>query len=161
MTQVSRRLHCHLLLLSMALVAASAVPAVAQEMPARNLDDAFARISREVPAFAGLWKERAELVIAITDTSSRITAQVLPVIRTVLRGRAVLPDAVRFVQVQRNFTTLQEARIRARDLLSDQRATLIDVDERNNCVLIGIADLHQAQAVRELPANRYAPETHD
>jgi hypothetical protein len=128
---------------------ATARQAFSQEPPARNLDDAFARISRQVPAFAGLWKEGDVLIIGMTDTSSRITQQVLPVIRTIFSGRSVLPNTVRFVLTQHNFTRLQEARVRARDLLSNQEATLIDVDERNNRLLIGIADLRQERAVRE------------
>jgi hypothetical protein len=138
----------YLMLIMTAIVSAGADQAFSQELPARNIDEAFTRISREVPAFAGLWKERDVLVIGLTDTSSRTTEQVMPVIRTVFRGRSVLPDAFRFVLVQHSFMTLKEARIRARDLLSDQTATLVDVDERNNCVVVGIADLSQAEAAR-------------
>jgi hypothetical protein len=139
----------YLWLLLAAIIFAGAHQVRSQEPPARNLDEAFARVSREVPAFAGLWKDGESLVIALTDTSSRITEQVLPVIRAVFRGRSVLPDRVRFIQVQHSFTNLQEARRRARDLLSDESATLIDVDERQNRLVIGIADLHQEEAVRE------------
>lgn len=71
------------------------------------------------------------------------------VIRTLLGGSSLLPGRVRFIQVQYSFTRLQENRIRARDLLSDQTAILVDVDERNNRVQIGIADLRQEEVVRE------------
>ena len=123
-------------------------PTLSQERPVRNLDEAFERISREVPEFSGLWKEADSLVVGLRDVNPRITQQVMPVIHAVLGGRAIMPDEVRFIQTRHSFATLQGARIRARELIGDATATLLDLDERNNRVYIGIADLSQETAVR-------------
>lgn len=130
---------------------APALPANAQE---RTPDHEFARISRtEVPGFAGFYlQEDGTPVIRLTDPRQRGAAQrfVATQLAGARSGRhaAGASRAPIFRDAEHDFATLVEWSEGLHPLLQRPDVYLIDVDEKENRVSVGVADQTAIGAVR-------------
>jgi hypothetical protein len=130
---------------------APALPAAAQD---RTPDHEFARVSRtEVPGFAGFYlQDDGTPVIRLTDPRQRGAAQRFVATQLVSarggRQAAGIARAPVFLDAEHDFATLVEWSEGLHPLLQRQDVYLIDVDEKENRVAVGVADQTAVGAVR-------------
>jgi hypothetical protein len=117
-------------------------------------DDEFARVSRaEVPGFAGFYlQDDGTPVVRLVDPSQRGAAQrylALELIRARSGRRAGAPAQPVFIDAAYDFAQLKGWAEALTPLLSSRSDVfLIDVDEVQNRVLVGVADASAGAAVR-------------
>lgn len=119
----------------------------------RTPDDEFARVARaEVPGFAGFYlRDDGTPVVRLTDPSQRGAAQrylAQELIRARGGRRAGAPAQPVFVGAEYDFAQLRDWAEALTPLLQRSGVYLIDVDEVENRVLVGVADAAAAGAVR-------------
>ena len=133
-------------------------------------DDEFARVSRaEVPGFAGFYLDTdGSPVIRLKDQGQRGAAQryLAQEIAAAHRGRlAMAPRQPKFLPAEYDFAQLKGWAEQLTPLMSQRGDVyLVDVDEVNNRVLLGVADATATGAVRAeaarlgIPANAVATQ---
>ena len=131
--------------------AAAGTPAPQAQL--RTPDDEYARVARaEVPGFAGFYlRNDGTPVIRLTDQSQRGAAQryLAREMAEARRGRrAGAPAQPVFVPAAYDFAQLKEWAEALHPLLQRSDVYLIDVDEVENRVLLGVADATATGAVR-------------
>lgn len=126
--------------------AASQLPAQAQNH-ARPGEARFRALSRQFPEFGGFYFDaRGDIVVQLTSTDrgAAVRAALAPVIRTVGKERARAggrEPAVKFNQAEFTFAELSSARDRlVNPLFELDGVTMLDVDERENRLTVGLAD---------------------
>ncbi|HEX8905092.1 MAG TPA: hypothetical protein VF771_09645, partial [Longimicrobiaceae bacterium] len=139
----------------------------------RTPDDEFARVSRaEVPGFAGFYLDTdGTPVIRLKDQAQRGAAQryLAQEIAAAHRGRlAMAPRQPKFLPAEYDFAQLKQWADALTPLISQRGDVyLVDVDEVNNRVLLGVADATATGAVRAeaarlgIPANAVATQTQE
>ncbi|HET6763504.1 MAG TPA: hypothetical protein VFH27_07520, partial [Longimicrobiaceae bacterium] len=141
-------------------------PAAQQHTP----DDEFARVARaEVPGFAGFYLQSdGTPVVRLADVTQRGAAQryLAQELVAARRGhRAGAPTQPIFVKADYDFAQLKGWADQLTPLLSRPGIYLVDVDEVNNRVLLGVGDASagaavHAEAVRlGIPAKAVAVQT--
>ena len=125
-------------------------------------DHEFARAARaEAPGFAGFYLENdGTPVILVTDPSQRGAAQryLAQELAASRRGRLKnAPQQPVFKTVAHDFAQLQEWSEALHPMLQREGVYLIDVDEVNNRVLVGVADATAVGAVRSEAARLGVP----
>jgi hypothetical protein len=142
----------------------------APQASARTPDDEFARASRaEVPGFAGFYlQDDGTPVVRLVDPSQRGAAQrylAQHFIAARHGRRAGVPTQPVFLNAAYDFAQLKEWAEALHPLLARSGIYLIDVDEVENRVLLGVADASAAGAVRAeaaklgIPAAAVATQT--
>jgi len=133
-------------------------------------DDEFARVSRaEVPGFAGFYLDTdGTPVIRLKDQGQRGAAQryLAQEIAAAHRGRlAMAPRQPKFLHAEYDFAQLKGWAEQLTPLITQRGDVyLVDVDEVNNRVLLGVADATATGAVRAeatrlgIPANAVATQ---
>lgn len=107
---------------------------------AGGLDSVFARIQQQEPAFAGMYSGGpGAVVVLITDLSAGEHATAL--VAALLVTQPVPESAPRLVVkvVQYNFGQLLAWKAALLPLMSKPFVTGLDIDERANCVSLGVA----------------------
>lgn len=135
----------------------------AQPQHPRTPDDEFARVSRaEVPGFAGFYlRGDGTPVVRLTSPAQRGAAQryLAQHLAEARRGRrANAPAQPIFLSAAYDFAQLKEWSELLHPLLATRSDVyLIDVDEVENRVLLGVADAHAAAGVRAEAARMGIP----
>lgn len=116
-------------------------------------DDEFARVARaEVPGFAGFYlRDDGTPVIRLVDPSQRGAAQrylAQELVRARSGRHAGAPTQPVFVQAAYDFAQLKGWSEALHPMLSRSDVFLVDVDEVENRVLLGVADAAAVGAVR-------------
>lgn len=132
---------------------AAANRAAPQARP-HTTDDEFARASRaEAPGFAGFYlRDDGTPVIRLTDVSKRGQVQryLARELAAARRGRlAAAPVHPVFVSAEHDFAQLQQWSEALHPMLDRSDVFLIDVDEVENRVLVGVQDAAAIGAVRQ------------
>ena len=129
-----------------AVSAASQLPAQAQDQ-LRPGEARFRALSRQFPEFGGFYfDDQGDIVVQLTNLSrgAAVRAALAPVVRTVAAERARAgggQPAVRFNQAAFSFTELSGVRDRVFGSLFElDGVTMLDVNERENRVVVGLAD---------------------
>ncbi|HEX2206747.1 MAG TPA: hypothetical protein VHG93_03640 [Longimicrobium sp.] len=136
--------------------------AAAPQAQIRTQDDEHARVARaEVPGFAGFYlKEDGTPVVRLVDASQRGAAQryLAQEFVRARRGRhAGAPTEPVFVNAAYDFAQLKGWAEQVEGLLTRSDVYLVDVDEVNNRVHVGVADHTAAGAVRSEAARMGIP----
>jgi hypothetical protein len=129
-----------------AVAAAGELPPQAQDH-ARPGEARFRALAQKYPEFAGFYfDEQGDIVVQVTDLgrSAAVRAALAPVVRTVeaerARGAGGRPQ-VRFRRAEFSFAQLSEWRGRVLEpLFALDGVTMLDVDERENRLVVGLAD---------------------
>jgi hypothetical protein len=139
----------------------AAAEQVAQRTPAatplaaeRTIDDQFAEVARQVPAFGGMYIDRASgsLVVHLTDTSPRVAAEAEAALyaqfgtdrlagATATRGLGPAPTKprVRILPAKYRFAELKEWHERlATGVLALPEVVLTDIDDQQNRLAVGV-----------------------
>jgi hypothetical protein len=125
-------------------------------------DDEFARVARaEVPGFAGFYLQNdGTPVVRLVDPSQRGAAQrylAQHLVRARSGRHAGAPQQPVFVQSAYDFAQLHDWSESLHPLLNRGDVFLIDVDEAQNRVLVGVADATAIAAVRAQAASLGMP----
>ena len=136
--------------------------AAAPQAQVRTQDDEHARVARaEVPGFAGFYlREDGTPVVRLADASQRGAAQryLAQEFVRARRGRhANAPTEPVFLDAAYDFAQLKGWAEQVEGLLSRGDVYLVDVDEVNNRVHVGVADNTAAGAVRSEAARMGIP----
>ena len=131
----------------------AALNRAAAQAAVRTPDDEHARVARaEVPGFAGFYlRDDGTPVIRLVDPGQRGAAQrylAQELVRARGGRRAGAPEQPVFLQAAYDFAQLKEWSEALHPLLGRSDVFLIDVDEVENRVLVGVADAGAIAAVR-------------
>jgi hypothetical protein len=137
-------------------------PSAAAQAPIVTQDDEHARVAREeVPGFAGFYlREDGTPVVRLVNASQRAAARryLAPEFDRARRGRrADAPTEPVFVNAAYDFAQLKGWAEQVEGLLTRSDVYLVDVDEVNNRVHVGVADNTAVGSVRSEAARMGIP----
>jgi hypothetical protein len=124
------------------------------------LDDRFAAITADVPEFGGLHVDESTktLVVNITGRRPGIVADIRHALREHFPAED-LPSRIRLVDKPFTFVQLRNWKERARNLLTIDGVSLIDVDDSAGLLTIGVAEPGRDREIaEELAAQGIPPE---
>lgn len=123
----------------------------------RTLDDLFLDIARQVPEFGGLYLEQERLRVVLTEPSASVLAVARRAIERVFgRERFDLAQA-EAISGRYSFRSLAAWRTGLERLLERGEITRLDVDERRNRLLIGLADAADQERIAAVLLRRGVP----